>query len=84
MLQLPTCGCTYVLQEAPIDGHAKYDDGWYGGKRLFESQINRGMFLPLKGLHPDWRFASDDSQELPNRKFFRTENVLYVHESTLS
>ena len=61
--------CTYyILQDSPIEGYAKYGDGWHGGKRLFESQINRGLFLPMKGLHPDKRFASDDAQELPNRK----------------
>lgn len=62
------CYIMHFAQDAPIDGHTKYDDGWYGGKRLFESQINRGLFLPLKGLHPDRRFTSDEPVELPNRK----------------
>ena len=51
-----------------MEGYKKYNDGWHGGKRLFESQANRGVFLPLKELHPNKRFANYGAQELPNCK----------------
>ena len=58
----------YILQDSPVEGYTKYDDGWHGGKRLFMSQINRGLFLPMKGLFPDERFLCDHTKDLPNRK----------------
>ena len=61
------CVCN-ELQDVPIEGYTKYNDGWYEGKRLFKSKINRGVFLPLKGLHPDKRFANAEAEELPNCK----------------